>query len=90
MHTTPQKIFLGIHMRFWMQPHVISFIFLGLGAPPTLASLGVWRPAGAVPAVLTALALQAGRAQPKTRGHARARACSLCMRGAWEGGEEVG
>ena len=43
------KLFLGIHMRFWMQPHLISFMLIGLGfqavlSHPRLLKGGLWQP----------------------------------------------
>ncbi len=45
-------LFLGIHMRFWMQPHLISFIYLGLGLQPLLSAASLWRSLALSPSTL--------------------------------------
>mmetsp|Transcript_9016 Transcript_9016/g.18003 ORF Transcript_9016/g.18003 Transcript_9016/m.18003 type:complete len:791 (-) Transcript_9016:130-2502(-) len=49
-----QPLYFGVHMRFWMQGHIVAFCWMGLGAAT------VWRVCGTaqrVTALLTTLAL---------------------------------
>jgi hypothetical protein len=53
-----QPLFLGVHMRFWMQPNIVLFCFVPIGLHECLAAGKLWRPLVVVPfVVLTAAAL---------------------------------
>jgi len=39
-----KPLFLGVHMRFWMQPHILLFSFIPIGAHEVLHALRLWRP----------------------------------------------
>jgi hypothetical protein len=59
------RLFLGIHMRFWMQPHLISFMLVALGFKAVLSHpmvLGgqLWQRHLVVPLVLSLLLAQVG------------------------------
>lgn len=41
-----QPLYFGVHMRFWMQAHIVAFCWLGMGAA------SVWRAAGSAQRVI--------------------------------------
>jgi hypothetical protein len=49
-----RPLYLGVHMRFWMQPHLILFAFIALGLAALLRAAKLWNPAVA-PALCLAL-----------------------------------
>ena len=55
-----KKIYLGIHMRFWLQPHILSFSFIGIGLKPVMQKLYLWSPSMAMPLIMTFLVAQIG------------------------------
>jgi len=57
------KLFLGIHMRFWMQPHLISFMLVAIGfkgvlSHQLLAGGALWKHYIVVPLVLAMIGAQ--------------------------------
>lgn len=55
-----KKIYLGIHMRFWMQPHIVSFMLMGMGLKPLLSRLSLWSRSQAGPLIVACIAAQIG------------------------------
>ena len=53
-----KPLFFGVHVRFWMQSHLISFGFIGLGIERLLSALSLWRKALVVPAALLLVCVQ--------------------------------
>jgi hypothetical protein len=53
-----KKIYLGIHMRFWLQPHIISFTLMGIGIKPLLSAARMWRSLLVIPIVSLCLVAQ--------------------------------
>ena len=53
-----RPLFFGVHIRFWMQSHIIVFGFIGIGIERLLSSISLWRRGIVIPLSIALVSAQ--------------------------------